>query len=369
MLDYEYKLLVERLGPSRGGQSRFFAFADTVATRNFSGDNEQHGWIGLRFQTDPLGPSSDILLHVHLLDPAASLQQQALGALGVNLLYAVHHARASAETFLQCLWEGLSIDRMEIDVLDFTGPAFAGHDSRAWCLQLLRRSMAHAILFDTTFAVVEPSSVLRKRPLLIDRGRFQTLEPFHAKMLRAAVRALYNEGAENSAKKAHQPQGLLELTLHPAIDDDAPDDATVLARLANMVPVLPAMVTNLAEGFRLVPHLRRHTAEPIRFVGGVTLLVRILEAQFYQSLPGSLLEGMGKLFANDVKLYVYPMPREMVTRALSAGTAKDKVQLRDSPPSGSSSLISADDLLLSPPVSHLYHYLRESGDVVPIEAE
>jgi len=371
MLEREYQLLVKRLGPTRGAQSRFFAFADTVTTRNFKGDNEQHGWIGLRFQTDPLGPPSDILLHVHLSDPSATLQQEALGVLGVNLLYGIHHARASAEAFLQCLWEGLSINRMEIDVLDFTGPAFEGRDARAWCLQLLRHTMAHAILFDTTFAVVEPSSVLRKRPLLIDRGRFETIEPFHSQMLRAAARALHNEGNEKPARQGgRDPQGLLELTLHPAIDDDAPDDTAILARVTNMVQVLPAMVTNLAEGFRLVPHLRRHTAEPIRLVGGVSLLVRILEAQFYQALPGSVLEGMGKLFADDVKFYVYPMPREAVATALATGPAKDKVRLPESPPaSSSSSLIGADGLLLSPPVSHLYRYLRESGYIVPIEAE
>src|SRR3954470_12666982 len=86
MLDREYKLLVERLGPTRGPQSRFFAFADTVATRNFKGDNEQHGWIGLRFQTEPLGEPSDLLLHVNLMDVTAVAQQEALGILGVNLL-------------------------------------------------------------------------------------------------------------------------------------------------------------------------------------------------------------------------------------------------------------------------------------------
>src|SRR5690242_14308016 len=100
MLDREFRLLVDRVGPTRGAQSRFFAFAATVATRNFKGDNEQHGWIGLRFQTEPLSPPSDLLLHVNLMDPTAAQQQEALGVLGVNLLYAAHHARASAETFL-----------------------------------------------------------------------------------------------------------------------------------------------------------------------------------------------------------------------------------------------------------------------------
>src|SRR5262249_15540004 len=155
------------LGPSRTGQVRFFVFADTVATRNYKGDNEQHGWVGLRFQTEPGGPSSDLLLHVNLMDATAQLQQEALGLLGVNLLYAAHHARGSAQAFLESLWDGLSIDRMEIDVLDFAGPAFAGQSPQAWALQLLRQRMARAIVFERDFRLVEPSGVLRKRPLIV----------------------------------------------------------------------------------------------------------------------------------------------------------------------------------------------------------
>ena len=357
LLDHEYKLLVVRLGPSRGDKTRFFAFADTVATRNFKGDNEQHGWIGLRFQTEPLAPTNDVLLHVNLMDPTATQQQEALGILGVNLLYASHHARASADSFLETLCDGLSIDRMEIDVLDLSGPAFAGHEPRAWCVQLVRRGMAHAIVLDTAGKVTEPSSVLRKRPLLIDRGRFETIEPFHAAMLRAAERALRNEGAA----LGRDPQGLLEMTLHPAIDDDAPDDAEVLRRVDAMTRVLPALVTDMAEGFRLVPYLRRYTGEPIRLVGGVTLLARIMQGQFYEALAGSLLEGMGRLFASNVVFYAYPMPRDAVTKAL--GAVAEKIRLPDPPPA----MITADDLILTPPLNHLYRYLREAGRVVPIE--
>jgi hypothetical protein len=295
------------------------------------------------------------------MDPTATQQQEALGVLGVNLLYAAHYARTSAEAFLDCLWDRLSIERMEIDVLDFIGPAFEGYDPRAWCVQLLRRKMAHAIMFDTAFRVVEPSGILRKRPLLIDRGRFETIEPFHAAMLRAAERTLRQEGTAMS----RDPQGLLEMTLHPVVDDDAPEDAAVLARVRNMVRVLPTLVSDLAEAFRLVPYLRRYTAEPIRLVAGITLLARILEAQFYHALPGSLLEGMGKLFASGVTLYAYPMPREAVIKALSAGSATDATKIRL--PDSTAVLIGADDLVLAPPVNHLYHYLRDAGHVVPIE--
>ena len=357
MLDHEYKSMVDRLGPTRGKQTRFFAFADTVATRNFKGDNEQHGWVGLRFQAEIGGEPNDLLLHVNLLDHTAQRQQEALGILGVNVVYSACRARESADEFLETLWNELSSNRMEIDVLDFSGPSFKQHDPRAWCIQLLRRKMAEAIAFDTGFHVVEPSSVLRKRPLLVDRGRFAHLDPFHAAMLAAGQQAIRNEGVPLS----RDPLNLLEMTLHPAIDDDAPDDQAVLARVKEMLTLAPALVSDLPEGYRLIPYLRRYTAEPIRLLGGVSMLARILEAQFYDELPGSLLEGLGKLLASDVTIYVFPMPHDAVVQTLHYGVSSGKVRVPDG-----LALIGSDDLVLAPPLNHLYRYLREAGQVVPI---
>ncbi len=360
MLDHEFRLLIERLGPSRGDQTRFFAFANTVATRNYKGDNEQHGWVGLRFQITPKGESSDLLIHVNLKDPTATLQQQALGVLGVNLLYAANHARSSAAAFLECLWDGLSIDRMEIDVLHLSGPAFPGQDARLWCLQLLRRDMAHAVLFDQSFQATEPSGILRKRPLLVDRGRFETVEPFHAAMLQSATKALQAEGVP----LGRDPQPVLEMALHPMMDDDSADDVTIINRIEAMLKLTPALVTNLAESFRLVPYLRRYTTEPIRLVAGLTMLARLLQTQFYDQLAGSQLEGLGRLFASNVKLYVYPMDRAAIRAAVVGHEKIQHVHL----PEGATGVITADDLQISPPLVHLYRYLREAGQIVPVPA-
>jgi hypothetical protein len=359
MLDHEYKLLVERLNEERGARSRFFAFADTVATRNFKGDNDQHGWVGLRFQHEIVAQPSDILLHVNLIDPTAHQQQEALGVLGVNLLWSVFNARQSAETFLTALWDGLGIERMEVDVVHLSGPAFEGQDPRAWNLQLLRRQMAVGIVFDQKFQAVEPSSVLRKRPIVVDRGRYVTIEPFHSAMLQAGIAALKQEGVPLE----RDPQPMLELTLHPAVDDDSADDATVLQRVAGMLALTPALVTDLPENYRLIPFLRRHTHEPIRLVSGLTQLGRLLQSQSYANLAGSQLEGMGKLFADNVKLYVYPMSRDAIAAALANMPHRPtNVRL----PEGLR-LIGADDLILSSPLVHLFRYLREAGRIVPLK--
>src|ERR1700689_1465075 len=146
MLDHEYEILLSRLGKDRGAHTRFFAFADTVATRNYQGTNEQHGWLGFRFQAEPRGEPNQVLLHITLRDPKAQLQQQALGTLGVNLIYACHHQRSSPKSFLAGLFDDLSLERLEIDVLELTGPVFAGTDSRLWCLDLLHAGMCHALV-------------------------------------------------------------------------------------------------------------------------------------------------------------------------------------------------------------------------------
>ena len=148
----------------RGAHTRFFVFADTVATRNYQGTNEQHGWLGFRFQAEPNGQPNQILLHINLGDSTAQLQQQAIGTLGVNLIYASYHQRSSPANFLAGLFDDLSLERLEIDVLELTGPVFAGEDSRLWCLDLLRAGMSHALVFDSEAQVVEPATPLRKRP-------------------------------------------------------------------------------------------------------------------------------------------------------------------------------------------------------------
>ena len=210
MLDCEYRLLLDRLNPARGKDTRFFVFADTVAARNYQGTNQQHGWLGIRFQTEPGSQPSQMLLHINLRDSTAQLQQQAIGILGVNLVYAAFHQRSDIESFLTGLFDELSIARIEIDVIEFNGPAFADQDARAWCLALLRRQMAHAVLFDMQGKVAEPSSVLRKRPLLVMRGSFSHPELFDPGLFQAANRQLLAEDTPFQ----REPAILLEMTIH-----------------------------------------------------------------------------------------------------------------------------------------------------------
>ncbi len=356
MLDHEYGLLVERLGATRGADTRFFVFADTAAARNFKGDNDQHAWVGLRFQTAPGAEPSDVLLHVNLMDSTAQQQQQALGVLGVNLIHATFfHWDAPPDDFLAAIWDELSIERLEADVMDFRGPAFESVDARAICLKLIRQRMSWAITFDTSGRVVEPASLLRKRPLVVERGMFNPVGPHHEAMLRCSLRQLQSEGLPPD----HHPFGLLELTLDPVIGTP-PEDPDVLARVERITQLGPVIVSGFGEGYRLADYLRRHTTEPIRFAVGVSHLARLLLDRLYRGEPGQLLEGLGKLLSRNVKIYVYPMPRDALLAALGANAEHFLID------GGDGDLVSSDHIHPKPPIEYLYHYLREAQWIISI---
>jgi hypothetical protein len=360
MLDHEYQLLLERLSSTYGQGRRFFALADTVAARNYRGDNEQHGWIGIRFQIEPGAPPSTMLLHINLRDPAADLQQQAIGTLGVNLIYAAAYQRSDMVTFLGGLYDDLSIDRIEIDVIELEGPAFVNQDAGSWCLALLDRHMAHAIVFDGEGRVVEPSSVLRKRPLLVMRGTFGKTELLDPAWLQSGCRMLVAE----SGPFEREPVGLTELSIHHVTRVEELSEVSMDRRLEQIRKLTPrgaVIASDFPETYLLANYLRRYSVEPVRFVLSVAAAAKTLNEAFYQRLPGSLLEGLGRLLASNVKIYVVSMQREAFVSAVQ--DTSGKLAVRDS----GEGLVTLDDLNPGEPGCHLLKYLRASNRIVPLE--
>jgi hypothetical protein len=357
MLDREYRLLLDRLGTTRGAEKRFFAFADTIAARNYHGDNEQHGWVGIRFQIEPGAPPSQVLLHINLCDPTAQLQQQAIGILGVNLIYAAYYRRADVDLFLSGLYDELSIDRIEIDVIELDGPAFTNRDAHAWCLALLGRHMSHAIAFDTRGLVVEPSSLLRKRPLLVMRGTFEKAELLDPAPLESAGRMLVSE----SGPFEREPVALTELSIHHVTRVEEVSLDRMLKSIRQLTSRGPVVASDYPETYLLARYLRRHSTEPVRFVLSVAAAAKTLQEAFYQNLPGTLLEGLGRLLATNVKLYVAPMPRQAFVAALP--DTSGRLTVRES----GDGLVALDDLIPAEPACHLLTYLRASGRIVPLE--
>src|SRR2546429_6286881 len=173
MLDRESARLVEQLGARRGGRTAFFVFADTVAARSYSRRENGHGWLGVRFQTAPHGESSEIVIHVHLLDQDPTREQEALGVLGVNLLFGAFYQHETPPELIASLLDGLTRDRLEVDMIKLCGPAFPGIDNRLMSLQLVEQGLTDASMLTADGEVVQPSEVLYQRPILGERGSFR----------------------------------------------------------------------------------------------------------------------------------------------------------------------------------------------------
>ena len=302
MLDHEWEILLERLAPVRGENTRFFVFADTVKARGFRDQGECHGWLGVRFQFEPGGPANDILLHVRLLDETAAQQREALGILGVNLMDAVHRRSCSPEDLCRRLLDGLTRKQVELDMLKCDGPGFPEVDNRLCALLLVERGLADAAMFTSSGEVVQPAEALYKKPVAALRGDFRPPTIVHLDMLARSREVMEKNGGGRGVAE------LAELTMKNLLHlGDTVDKSDFLAR-AEMLQALgkSVMVSNFAEFHRLSAYLRRSNGDEVGLVVGLPLLETLFEEKWYADLEGGALEGFGRLFKDGVTLHVYP---------------------------------------------------------------
>ena len=314
MLDHEYDLLVKRLDAKLGGDRTFFVFADTVAARSFKQHNESHGWLGVRFQTEPRGEPSQIIIHVRMLDESNADQQEALGVIGVNLLYGAFYY-SQPEQLISSLQENLAPGRMQVDLIKFSGPSFAKIDNRLINLQLVSQGLTDAVMFTADGEMVQPSEILHKKAILIERGSFRPVTYATNDMLEGARGQFLKE----SGCSEENTVVLMEMTLENLLSEGQLNHADFLAR----VDILGALgrtvlISKFGEYYRLASYLSRYTNRMIGLVMGVPSLIEILDEKYYLNLEGGILEALGRMFKHGLKLYVYPMIDETTGAILSA---------------------------------------------------
>ena len=166
MLNQEYDLLEERLNRNDHKETRYFVFADTVTTINYKKTNKGHGWIGLRFQLDPKKKPNDFLIHVRLKDQEARLQQETIGVIGTNLMYGCYN-ETDPKLILTQLFDNLSRDNFEIDMVEVLGPDFEDIDNRLLSLTLVKERMTNAVIFTPEGKNKYPSDVLFEKNSMI----------------------------------------------------------------------------------------------------------------------------------------------------------------------------------------------------------
>ena len=324
MLDREYNLLLERLEQKLGEQRQFFVFADTVAARSFKQHNESHGWLGVRFQKKTRSEPCQIIIHVRMLDEANVDQQEALGVIGVNLLYGAFYY-SEPEKLISSLQENLVPGRIEVDMIKFSGPGFKGVDNRLMSLQLVSQGLTNAVMFTADGETVQPAEVFHKKAILVERGSFRPVTYATNDMLDGARHVFLKECGCSEKDLVV----LMEMTLENLLSEGQLNHADFLAR----VDILGALgrtvlVSKFGEYYRLAGYLSRYTNRKIGLVMGVPSLIEIFDEQYYSNLEGGILEALGRMFKGGLKLFVYPMIDEKTGNLITARKVEVASNLR-----------------------------------------
>ena len=361
MLENEWTQLLTQLSKSRGSQTRFFCFVDTVSARNFAGTNDAHGWVGLRFQLEPGGPPSDVLLHVDMRDPSNVLQQQAIGILGVNLIYAAFYEVQTQQSFLEGLAQDVVAERIEIDYVDLRGSVFENWDRRGLLVHMVRAGFAEAVVFPSKGSLVPPSEVLHKKAVVLAPGYFGHTDMVHSQvhlqLLASGIQELEAELGEARLATA----GFFCLTVAPFTPNEpAPEIPDLLRRIDALLAANgDVLLFRRPELYHMTALVNRHTSAPVRFVAGLSLVIRAFE-DVYGNLEGRRLEALSRLFAQNVRIYIYPMTATDLREWL------ESVSIRGWEWDETNGWVSAAQLRRAPPLGHLFAYLLASNFLVPM---
>ena len=341
MLSYETDLIEERINREKHPDKLFFSFANTVATIDFAKKYKGHGWLGIRFQTKPGEDYSEILIHVQLHEGNAALQQISLGIMGVNLIYGAYYHHDVPENLLKHLYDHLTKHQIEIDTINFTGPAFKEVDNRLMSLQLVKNGMTEAVMFAPDGRNVLPANELYKKNILTLRGSFRPVTKVNMNMFERSHDLFLKEEKVASEKT----RVVFEITLSNLkaegnIDEkDFLDRADLLCSLGQYV-----MISNFKEYFRVVEYFSQFTSEKMGLTMGIDTFRALFDEKYYRHLSGGILEAFGKLFYRDLTIYLHP------TKDTETGN-----------------IITSENLKVHPRMKELYKFFIDNDRVVDIK--
>lgn len=341
MLEREFEQVVNRLSDKRPATTQFFAYAATVTARSFRQQNECHGWIGLRLQHAPGAAPSDIVLHVRMLDHDNAQQSEALGILGVNLVHGAFFHTERPEWIVEGLGDNLGSERIEVDLIHFSGPGFAGVENRLMNLHLIRSWLTRAVIFAPDGEVVVPRELFYRKPVMVMRGSFKPVTKVNVDMMGAGLAQFARVSEVDETKTV----ALAEVTMNSLVTGDDVDAADFLARVDLLGECgYTVMISDYVRFFRLRAYLRRYTGEPIGIALSVRDFARLFDENYYEGLEGGMLEAFGKLFPDHTHVYVYP-----------------------SRPAGSQALVTLASVEVPAHLRHLLAHLVENGKLVAVE--
>ena len=339
MLDHEMRLLEDRIPKKDNPNKMFFTYANTVTTIDFAKKFKGHGWMGIRFQTQAGEAYSEITLHVRFHQTEARLQQEVLGMIGVNLIYGAFYKHNEPKKLLRYLYDHIDKDAIEIDTVNFKGPLFDSVDNRLMSLQLVKNGMTDAVMFNPKGSNILPARELYKKNILTLRGSFRPVTKVNIDMFEKAFDAFIQEPDVDESKTVV----IFEITLsnlraEGEIDEkDFMDRAKLLCSLGHIV-----MISNFKEYYKLVDYLSQYTQKQLGLSMGVSNFVEIFDEHYYEDLGGGILEAFGKMFYNNLKVYLYPMKDE------------------------NGNIVNSTNLKLHPRMKDFYKFFKYNGKVIDI---
>jgi len=341
MLKHEMDLIEERLTRQKHPDKLFFSYANTVATINFSKKFKGHGWVGIRFQLDPLEDYNEIVLHLRFKETDARQQQETLGVLGVNLIYGAYYLNDNPKDLLKSFYDNIDKDRLEIDMINFSGPRFMYVDNRLMSLQLVKNGMTNAVMFGPDGNNMLPAQVLYKKNILALRGSYRPVTKVNMDMFERSKQLFFEEKKVDPKKT----KLIFEITLSNLRAEGEINERDFLDRAELLCSLgLNVMITNYQEYFKLVEYFSEFTKERMGLAMGVYNLIQIFDEKYYRDLSGGILEAFGKLFYRDLKVYMYPYKDEETGE-----------------------FITSENLKVHPRMKELYKFFKNNGRLIDIK--
>lgn len=347
MLAHEFNLLTERLQSEKYENKRFFAFADTVTTLNFSKTNDPHGWLGIRFQEEVDGPTNDIIIHVRLLDSDTRLQSKVLGILGVNLVFAAYYYSRDPQVMIESLVDNLSVGSVEIDLVKVTGPVFEDANERLLNLYLIAKGFANAAIFKPDGKAAQIKDFLYKKDIITLRTKYlqKSLPNFD----------LFNRAVEQFRKSTNaEPENtvvLIEILTGNVLEEEQDLSSEDLKYFAERAELLCAtgnnvMVSNFRRNNHLAEFIKTFKPRNVGIATNTSNLKNIFNSGNYnqENYTNELLSYVSGMFSKNVRLYAYPF--------------LDKK---------SGEIVTVNNLKVSEEAKPLYDFLVNNGYIINVE--
>ncbi|PWW81783.1 nicotinate-nucleotide adenylyltransferase [Prosthecochloris marina] len=304
MLKTECSTLMQRLDLERGESSRFFTYANTVTAKGYRGAGNYHGWTGIKFQQNPGEEPSQVVIHIKLLDNQNLFQQEAIGTFGVNLIHSCYYANDSMEHFVRSLMDNLTNERILIDAIKVTGPAFRHMDDRLLSLELVNNCFTDVIMFNDKGKVVQHSEELYKKNIVALRGSFRPPTLLNMEMLQKGAEQFRNNLPEDEGENI---MTLAEISMNRLIERGSIDSADFLARIDMLTSInQPVLISHFQHFHTLSHYLSDVCRRRVAFAARVHNLQDIFDEENYKNLDGGFLEAFGTMFGKNTQIYVYP---------------------------------------------------------------